>query len=294
MINVNFRGSVTIRDWLADASTIMTMVPNPLLLIDKDDSAGGRRIRKGKRLGIHSGFYDYLCGTNRKAASGSKSSKFNTILEHLRSLLQRYDGYSIRAAGHSLGGALATLFSFFLALEDDDSIHKPVKCVTFASPRVGNTEFSRAFQELEANGQLFCVRVANQNDVVTVVPDGLTCCTFCYQHVIYRHVGIELRLYGETKRNPDRRHRFRFKGIHHSRTRLLAVDLSRSVGHTGEKLVKIPYGLCAEDFLARHSCREYMERLEHAGKKLQEVTVDNIKARYGKSINEEAGGIFFR
>jgi triacylglycerol lipase len=65
--------------------------------------------------------------------------------------------------GHSLGSALATLF-----VMENDSKRKfdiTTSC-TFASPRVGNLEFARAFDQLPINSW----RIVNTLDVVPKLP----------------------------------------------------------------------------------------------------------------------------
>ena len=85
----------------------------------------------------------------RSKHQSKSSSKFDRIVQELFQLLEKYPNYSIYVTGHSLGGALATLTSFALAAMDNQKykmITKPIVCLTIASPRVGGTEFRRAFQ----------------------------------------------------------------------------------------------------------------------------------------------------
>jgi hypothetical protein len=65
--------------------------------------------------------------------------------------------------GHSLGAALATLF-----VMENDAKHKfdiKTSC-TFASPRVGNLEFARAFDQLRIDSW----RIVNRLDIVPKLP----------------------------------------------------------------------------------------------------------------------------
>lgn len=62
--------------------------------------------------------------------------------------------------GHSLGGALATLFGFYATT--DDCITKnvqPVELYTFASPLVGDKNFCQAFKALENEGKIVHARI---------------------------------------------------------------------------------------------------------------------------------------
>jgi hypothetical protein len=59
--------------------------------------------------------------------------------------------------GHSLGAALSSLVAFYLACEDD--IPKPVTCLNFASPRIGDSGFRDAVRSLEQRKALRMLRV---------------------------------------------------------------------------------------------------------------------------------------
>jgi predicted lipase len=69
-------------------------------------------------------------------------------------------------AGHSLGAALTTLF-----VMENDSKHKfdITTCCTFASPRVGDLDFARAFDRLRIDSW----RIVNTLDVVPKLPPHL-------------------------------------------------------------------------------------------------------------------------
>jgi len=131
---------------------------------------------KDKKVGIHRGFYDYLFKENKK----KKEAEYTEILGHVTNLFQKdtYSGYKLYVTGHSMGGALATLFSFYVAAKsysqvkqgNTPSIPFPVTCVSFASPRVGESGFLRAFQTLEQEGMLRHLRIVNDQDPVPVVP----------------------------------------------------------------------------------------------------------------------------
>jgi hypothetical protein len=101
--------------------------------------------------------------------------------------------WTVITTGHSLGGALATLCAFDIALrkrwtgnnyDDDDnssSNDKPaLKMYNYGSPRVGNKEFAEQFDAAVPDAW----RIVNGNDVVCGVPRLLGYC----------HVGHEVRL----------------------------------------------------------------------------------------------------
>lgn len=69
-------------------------------------------------------------------------------------------------SGHSLGGALASLTSFYIATHQ---IYKTleIQCFTFGKPRVGNIEYSDKINTIK---NLDFYRIENENDTVTQLP----------------------------------------------------------------------------------------------------------------------------
>jgi Lipase (class 3) len=266
LIKVVFRGSVTVRDWVADGDSIFATVPNPLA---NEDCL----IRQSKFVSIHRGFHTYLFAK----PSPDRPSKYETIIDHLKSLLDSYRGYRVRVCGHSLGGALSTVFAFQAAC--DNALPRPLLCCTFASPRVGNLDFARAFQECEVSGKLRCIRVVNDKDVVTTVPDRLAyalCCT----NSIYRHVGIEIRLFRhDTLLHP--KPRIHFPVCHHGAFRHFLDDCGAAVRNWFTRPVNVLFS-CREDFGRWHSCQEYSDRLAKAGEHLRLLSLDQLVDDYRK------------
>ena len=91
------------------------------------------------------------------------------ILKTVSKYLKRVD--TIHFIGHSLGGALATLFAghvarFHRGYLDEELREVKVICHTFGSPRVGNKHFVRWFQE----NVLDCARIMNREDPVSQMP----------------------------------------------------------------------------------------------------------------------------
>ena len=84
---------------------------------------------------------------------------------------------------------MATICSFYLACEPD--IATPVTCVSYGSPRVGDSNFVNAVQFLERRKMLRIIRVVCDNDTNTAVPS-----------IDYAHVGFELRLFHDENRIP--------------------------------------------------------------------------------------------
>jgi hypothetical protein len=163
-ITIAFRGSVTSTDFQKDAMITLNQQPNPVIDIDSNQS---------KTIGVHNGFYDYLLRPRKNGMN-----KYQEIMGHVEALFLECDrrrNYKLYVTGHSLGGALATLFSLHAASSagsHDGIIPSPVCCVSVASPRVGDRGFQAAFCRLEELGHLRHLRIANDRDPVTQMPSA--------------------------------------------------------------------------------------------------------------------------
>ena len=110
-----------------------------------------------KSIWFHSGFYKYVFDITKDENDDETWRKYDEIVVDVKRLLERYPNYKLYVTGHSLGGGLSTLVSFYLACEPD--IPKPVTCINFASPRMGDPNFLQAVQELEQRRWLRMLRV---------------------------------------------------------------------------------------------------------------------------------------
>jgi len=85
---------------------------------------------------------------------------------------------TIRLAGYSLGGALATLAAMDIATSWIP--HRRLEVFTFASPRVASRKWARHYD----SQRIATWRIANRKDPVTKVP---------FKFLGYRHVGTPIR-----------------------------------------------------------------------------------------------------
>lgn len=97
------------------------------------------------------------------------------VQEQIRMAKERRPRRSYVVTGHSLGSALATLF----VMENKEKNKFDIGTIcTFASPRVGNTEFARIFNLLPLDSW----RLVNQQDIVPKIPFHVPT-FFDYEHV---------------------------------------------------------------------------------------------------------------
>tara|TARA_B100000925_G_C21991764_1_gene467175 strand:+ start:1150 stop:2001 length:852 start_codon:yes stop_codon:yes gene_type:complete len=146
-ITLVFRGSESLSDWYYDLSIFKTYL-------------------KKEKVYVHSGFYKQLTIDN----------EYDKILNIIKEQLKLHPDYEFFVTGHSLGGALCTLCGFLLAHEIPNKVH----VVSFASPRVGDSKWRKAFDKKE---NLKHHRVTNRRDIVTSAPMAW-----------FKHVGDNIRV----------------------------------------------------------------------------------------------------
>jgi len=178
-VTIVFRGSRTPADWAANRKFDGLAVPNPVKNLDEFTNVASLP----DEVCFHKGFYEYL---HRKDETGVG------VFEILMPILEQYPGYSLNVAGHSLGGALASIFAVEAACRND--IIKPVKCITHAQPLVGDIRLLQSVRMLETSGNLLLLRTRNSGDGVPSVPAFSKIPSFTYTHI-----GMELKLYDDDK-----------------------------------------------------------------------------------------------
>lgn len=171
---VIFRGTSNTGDWIKDGLIIMKKIANP---VDKIDGAPSE-----EKIGLHLGFARALLKDGKNPLGHVKN-----LMKEVKDVMEEHPTYKLFVTGHSLGGALATLFGFYVAASDDPIYTKnaPVRVFSVSSPRVGDRGFRFAFKALEERGKLRHARIYNARDKVPMLP---------YMGGAYKHVGLELKL----------------------------------------------------------------------------------------------------
>lgn len=152
-ICIVFRGSESRSDWYYDF-----MIVKQGLTMDVKS--------KSPLVNIHSGFLTQL----------TSNGVYQDLVSTVTKLIEEYPDYEICVTGHSLGGALSTLFGFMISHVTDNK----VTVISFASPRVGDWQWKKAF---ESKSNLYHYRFTNARDAITAVP-----------MINYYHVGNNIRL----------------------------------------------------------------------------------------------------
>jgi len=135
------------------SDTVMNALTDILAFLKRIDfidfSKGRSRAYAGARLKVHLGFHN----------------EYQRFQPTIRKHVLNHPDHEIYVTGHSLGGALATLCGFDLAL----SMGRRVKAFIFGSPRVGNEAFRRAMLKVVPSA----LRIVHDLDPVPMVPPAL-------------------------------------------------------------------------------------------------------------------------
>ena len=312
-ITLVFRGSVTFRDFITDAKKSHTKIKNPVTDMQVHHSKTPQNIR------IHSGFHQYLFMRDE-----ANMVRFDHIMKDVKSLLTQYPGYNVYSTGHSLGGALATLFGFY-ACQDDDIVkdigasgeqQQPVVIVSVASPRVGDNDFRAAFQTLEGMGRLQHLRMSNKEDMVTLLPfvslrDSSLRASLLHMSPInanvnlYKHCGIHLKFNTSSpsaKEGDFDSNRKEFFSMTYNKNRddmerAYPEELKQSAVNAKSVLGSIlsAAGALTTDFknLTKvHGCDEYEARLVLCRQFLSNMTLDQLyqnESLVGESVQQGSG-----
>jgi len=287
-ITLIFRGSVTQQDFIQDAKCAQKKVDNPAAHISSPPVT--------TTINVHSGFYEYLFKVNKT----TRKPRIETIREDLRKLIRQYPGFHIYCAGHSLGGALCTLFGFYAASDDTIARNGPVTIVSVASPYVGNIKFRLAFQDLERKKRLRHLRIANAEDMVTLLPFaslkvGALSPIVAFSKGagnLYKHVGMRLQLSDNKDDSLPPSYSLSFPKDHGTTDEEYGKEVRDSLD-AGKSLMNAFYCLIKQDFATvkkHHSCEEYEARLEIACKEaLSSLTLEDLyadKKLVGDTLNE--------
>jgi len=277
-VTVAFRGSVTTKDFICDWKTSLAKIPNP---IAGEPRSGGEFIQ------VHHGFkaylYDPLVETNIGDGVREKQPLIVDMVTEVANLLENYPGYQLYTTGHSLGGALATLFAMEAGASNDPRIPKPVTCISIASPRVGNVSFAKVFNKLEESRRVRCIQLVNDDDMIPGIPAtaGVNCIYLsCCQSQLYRHVGAmcTLRRGGKHPLITYPRH------ISHP-FRLFFSDLGDQMMYFFSLSRWAPLACtCQTNFASNHGCKEYFERLQHAETHLKRMHLNRIYGKHNEDL----------
>jgi hypothetical protein len=189
---------------------------------------------------------------------------------------------------NSLGGALCTIFGFFAAADDElvSLLRGPVVVYSIASPYCGNWKFQFAFQHLERTKRLQHLRIANHEDMVTLLPFAapkLTALSPALSMIkgagnLYKHCGMRLQMIAEPRAESKEYFTISYPKDHQADDEEYAKEAKDAL-EAGKSLASAFYALITKDFdriVLHHSCEEYERRLERCKRRLMSVTIDDL------------------
>lgn len=177
---LSFRGASSKSDWAHAFDTKDTSTSNPI----KEDYP-----KKPRNIQLHGGFHKYLFRV-RKDTDTTKYDEIVSKVIYYRNLIG--DDVKIRVTGHSLGGALATIFSLYASTDDRLTANGAIETVTFGSPHVGGYKFADAVRHQEDTGKLRLAKFRVVGDAVTHLPPTLF--SMSKRGAKYFHNGINITL----------------------------------------------------------------------------------------------------
>jgi len=145
---------LNLTEWLTDASVSMCQ-PEEIM-------------KEKPNVLVHHGFY--------YALFKPKSNHWKNIMQQVQDTCDSIGGNKnihLWITGHSLGAATATLVLARLLFHKEDIQAKRVilrGAYTFGCPRIGNKEWQKQMQTQMKNLNVKLFRVANANDIVTMIP----------------------------------------------------------------------------------------------------------------------------
>eukprot|EP00573_Skeletonema_grethae_P001419 CAMPEP_0201690228 /NCGR_PEP_ID=MMETSP0578-20130828/3690_1 /ASSEMBLY_ACC=CAM_ASM_000663 /TAXON_ID=267565 /ORGANISM="Skeletonema grethea, Strain CCMP 1804" /LENGTH=515 /DNA_ID=CAMNT_0048175137 /DNA_START=160 /DNA_END=1707 /DNA_ORIENTATION=- len=256
-VTVTFRGSVNANDWITNAWGLFVMTDFKLPGYTSEENA--QRDTRQSYGRVHEGFYNYLFDKTKKGENESCKSKSEEIMGILTDLFENEcKGYSLCVTGHSLGGALSTLFAARAATFGQFG---KVTNVSFASPYCGGQEFRDHFYELEKKNLIRHIRISNEEDIVPLIPfvapNGIA------PPEMYKHVGMNIRMYNDSHLLfPKCRLFYPKEGSLPNEVRNAALN-------------NVPMGLSV-GVISKHLCPEYCSRLESSSEELKKVSVEGL------------------
>ena len=157
-----FKGSATIWDWWEDFK------------FDFADFPFFNNNKKKSNLQTEQGFKDIYTTV--------VSSQIGSLQHQLFDFVNNDNPRQLIIAGHSLGSALAEMFTYDLLKCGGDLIPKQISHINYACPKVFNYYSALDFRSL-LNANFTVLRIVNQHDLVPKLPEiGEEQISFCYYH----------------------------------------------------------------------------------------------------------------
>lgn len=173
----------------------------------------------------------------------------STRNELIGELTKLYAAKRILVAGHSLGGALAVLAAFDIAV---NTRFKNPFVYTYGSPRVADPVFASRFNQTVKNS----IRIFNIHDIIPTLPDQAYPPPFTKQGLFYQHVDKKVTLSFQLNSLPVRNHEIvcYFKNLSQQNPAFAKSLCDENPGFCPDTELCVPFmGGCGDKASANHS-----------------------------------------
>lgn len=174
-VTVVFRGTVTLKDWLQNVRNQRRKRPNPI----EEDYPG--KLDYIESLNGHS---EYLLTRRRDNGRNKYDEIADKVYEYGKEM---GEDFQICVTGHSMGGALSTLFAFHATTDARFKNQDAIRLYTFNSCFPGRVSFAKAFQHQEKTGKIMHMRFASKGDSIPY----LKCLNDAYD---FAHTGVYVQV----------------------------------------------------------------------------------------------------
>jgi hypothetical protein len=156
-VYVIFKGSSSAKDFKSDLTLFKEPLQNIPQLVGKPGVDGT----------IHKGFHTHM--------AKELDEMIKAVLYYKQTLeIINKDQCRLVVCGHSLGGAMATLFSYILCKNNITFGKQPIECFTYGAPPTFSDKARNAFNGCLKSGQLLFNRIWATNDGITIIPPGMS------------------------------------------------------------------------------------------------------------------------
>lgn len=136
----------------------------------------------GHRVGLVG---NYFYGVFLQLWTGGRDDGVGAMMNDVKQAYNDNPTYDIYVAGHSLGGAMASIAAVYINIDILDNQQTSLYLMTFGQPRTGDKDYAKYVDD---NLNHFCYRVVNSGDLVSKIPSSKS----IVSKKRFQHHGVEI------------------------------------------------------------------------------------------------------